>query len=446
MSAMYNGLRKYTVTLVAAGLYFFSQVACAVLFEPGIGLGLEYTDNATLTPEATVEDLITVGYVGARLSENEGSLKYDVSAAFNKQNYVRDTYEDQRYFNLGARADWEMIRERFNWFLSNRYSQVPVVSTGSNTPDNIQDSNAFTFGADIQVPISARQSFSLVPMFSQYYYEVLLTDNKQYSLAANWNYQMFRLTNVGLSLSTRTINYTETDLSGRSIEDTTFTTLGFTFNGQRSHSSFAGSLGSTNVSRENGDETTGFSGFLNWVADLSSRSTFNALISTDLTDTSTVSSALAEDPTIGNPSDVQITADVVRTKLISLAYLREDGSLNSSISANYNELDYSESPLDRFNRGLRAELNYPITQLLSGGTYVDYRYTKQFFSGRIDEDYLIGGNLNYRFTRKLNSVFDVKYRRRESNNDTFNYKEFSVFASLVYGFGNVQRPTRAGGY
>ena len=443
---MYNGLRKYTVTLVAAGLYFFSQAACAVLFEPGIGVGLEYTDNATLSPDATVEDLITVGYVGARLSENEGPFKYDASAAFNKQNYVRDTYEDQRYFNLGARADWEMIQERFNWFLSDRYSQRPINTLDSNTPDNIQDSNVFNFGANIRFPVSARQSFSLTPIFSQYYYEVQSTDNKQYSLAANWNYQMFRLTNVGLSLSTRKINYTETNLLGQSIDDTTFTTLGFTFNVQRMRSSFVGSLGSTNVSRENGDETTGFSGFLNWVADISSRSRFNALISTDLTDTSTALSASVEDPTIGNPNDVQITSDVVRNSIASLAYLREDGSLQSNITANYQELTYSESPLDRINRGLRAQLNYPVTQSLYGGAYANYGYTSQFYSGRIDENYTIGGNLNYNFTRKLHGLFDVKYRTRESNNDTFNYKEFSVFASLVYGFGNVQRPTRVGGY
>jgi hypothetical protein len=443
---MYNGPRKYTVTLVAVGLYFFSQVACAVLFEPGIGLGLEYTDNATLSPNAAVEDLITVGYVGARLSESEGSLKYDASAALNKQNYVRDSYEDQRYFNLGASADWEMIRDRFNWFLSDRYSQRPVNSLDANTPDNIQDSNVFNFGANIRLPASARQSFSLTPAFSQYYYEVQPTNNKQYSLAANWNYQMFRLTNVGLSFSTRKIDYTETNFLGQSIEDTTFTSLGFTFDIQRAHSNFSGSLGSTNVSRENGDETSGFSGFLNWAADLSSRSKLNALLSTGLTDTSRASSASVEDPTIGNPNDVQITTDVVRNSIGSLAYLRVDGILKSSISANYRELDYSDSPLDRIIRGFRAQLNYPITQLLYGGAYVNYNRTKQLDTARLDEYYTVGGNLNYRFSRKLRGLFDLKYRTKESTAPAQNYNEFSVFASLVYGFGNVQRPTRTGGY
>ena len=96
---------------------------------------------------------------------------------------------------------------------------------------------------------------------------------------------------------------------------------------------------------------------------------------------------------------MQITADVVRNSIVSLAYLRQDGSLKSRISVNYRELDYSESPLDRIIRNFRLQLNYPITQLLSGGTYVDYGYTSQYFSGRIDENYAIGSNLNYRFTR-----------------------------------------------
>ncbi len=141
------GRRKNTVTLVVAGLCFFSQAVFAVLFEPGVGVGLEYTDNATLVNENQVNDLITAGYVGARVSENEGALTYNATASFNNHSYTQDTYPDQRYFNLGASADWAMIKDRFNWFLRNSFNQRTVIALNSNTPDNLQDSNIFSFGA-----------------------------------------------------------------------------------------------------------------------------------------------------------------------------------------------------------------------------------------------------------------------------------------------------------
>jgi len=359
-----------------------------------------------------------------------------------KQYYIKDTFEDRRYFNLGARADWEMIKDRFNWFLSDRYTQIPVSTINSNTPNNIQDSNVFTLGASVRFPISVRQSFSLVPTFSQYYFEQRPTDSDQYSLAATWNYQMFRLTSVGLSYSVRNIKYTETNSFGRSIDDTVFTSMGFTFNGQRLRSGFSGSLGATNVERENGDATTGFSGFLSWYIDVSSRSKFEALASTNLTDTGSV--ALSAEG--GGDGDVQVTTDVIRNGVFSMTYTRDDELLRTRLSARYRKLEYSESPRDRVVNYFSADMNYPITQLMSSGVYANYYRTDQLDTNRLDNNYIVGGNVSYRFSRKLRGLFDLKYRTKESTTLSQNYDEFGVFASLVYGFGNVRRPSRSGGY
>ena len=431
--------RTCLIYIVIAEFLICSKVFADVVIEPGVGIGAEYTDNAGLTRDDRVNDTITMGYVGARISESEGALGYEAAASFNNQHYTQDTFSDQRYFNLIARADWEMIQDRFNWFLSDSYSQLPVFSIESNTPDNIQDSNVFNFGADILFPVSERQGFSFVPMFSQYYYEVLFTDNKQYSLAAIWDYKMSRLTTVGLSLSARKINYTEIDLFGRSIEDTVFTSLGFTFNGQRIRSTFTGSLGATNVERENGAETTGFSGFLNWLTDLSSRSKFETLVSSELTDSSSVAAS-----EVGN--DVQITADVIRNSIINLAYLREDESLRTRISARYQKLSYSESPFDSVIRNFDLEFSYPVTQLLSSGAYVNFNSEERLDTNRLDDRFTVGGNLRYNFSRKIHGLLDLKYREKESTLYSQNYDEFSVFASIVYGFGEVLRPTRVGGF
>jgi len=235
MRAMQFAQRTIYRSIVFAGLLFSPIAGLTFEFQPGVGVGLEYTDNARLSPDETVEDLIAASYVGARVVENDGSLKYDVNAGLNKNNYTKGTFENQRYLNLGARADWDMIKDSFSWFLSDTYSQLPVRSINANNPSNTQDSNVFTFGADTLIRISARQNLSFTPMYSQYYYEVLTTDNNQYSLAVNWNYQMFRLTNVGLNLSARKIDYTEKNIFGQSISATTFTVLGFAFNRVSGH-------------------------------------------------------------------------------------------------------------------------------------------------------------------------------------------------------------------
>ena len=432
------GRRRLFLCLLSAGICFTSEHSFAVQFDPGVGLGVELTDNARLTEEDEVDDLITSTYVGARVSENDGSVQYDAVATFNKYSYTKDSFGDQRYFNLAASADWAMVKDRFNWILRDNFSQRSIVTTNTNTPDNLQNTNIFTFGANINLPVTARQRFGITPMFSQYYYESQPTDNKQFSLATNWNYQMFRLTNVGLNLSVRNIDYFE-----KTIDDTKFTNAALVVSGQRQHSVFTINLGSTNVKRGEGEGSTGFSGFLNWTADLSSRSKFKTDISTELTDTSSVSTTAAEP---GNGNDIQVTADVIRNSVTSLAYIREDAQLNSRIWMRYNKVTYSDSPLDRIIRAFGLNVNRPVNGRLSSGLYVNYNQSEQLDSGRLDKRYTVGGNLKYNFSRKLHGLLDLKYRKKNSNFPGQRFNESSVFVTLVYGFGEAGRPTRSGGF
>jgi len=441
------GRQKYLAVIVVAGAYFFSQSAFAVLFEPGVGVGAEYTDNASLASENPPEDLITLAYVGVRMSEDEGALTYDATASFNNQNYTKDTFVNQRNFNLNGNADWAMVKERVNWFLSNYYSQRTINTSNSNTPNNLQDTNAFTFGANIRPLVTARQSISLLPLFVQYYYEELPTDNKQYSLAANWAYNMSRLTSVGLNFSAKRIDYTENDLLGRPIVGTTFTNMAIIFNGQRLRSVFAINLGATKVKRDNNQETTGFTGYFNWLVNLSSRSMFESRFSTDVTDTSSAAFSRTDGtPGSGGANDVQIVADVLRDSNILFAYIRKDVFLNTRIWVQYNDQNYSNDLLDRTIRTYGIEASRPITQLLSSGVYANYNRTRNLNPTRLDESYTVGGNLRYHFSRKLNGLLDLKYRTKDSTVTGQSFEEFSVFATLTYGFGNVRRPSSTGGF
>ncbi len=447
---MLSGQQKIFFRSVFVSLCAVSNLAYALTLEPGIGIGAEYTDNAKLTPEdlasSQTSDVIATGYVGALLQENEGSLQYNVNASLVNNVYTDDSYDDQRYFNLGASANWEMINRRLNWFLRDSFNQRTIQELTSNTPDNLQDSNTFTFGANIDFPVSKVQNFSLVPQYTRNYFEEQTTDNQQLSLAASWNYQAFRLTKVGLNLSTRNVDYTETNALGQSIPGTDFTTASVIFNTKLRRSNFIVNLGSTTVKREDSSlDNSGFTGSASWIADLTKTSKLNTSFSTELTDTSSVAFS-ADSPENSSVDDLEVTTDVVRNSLFHLTYIRDDPAVNSRYWVESRKVKYSGDPLTRETQAVGLNFSRPLTRLLSGALYLKHNRTKQLETLRTDKRYTVGVNLKYRMARKVNAVFDITYRRKASDSVLDNYDETSAFASIVYGFGSVPNPTRAGGF
>jgi hypothetical protein len=423
------------------GLCLGSQSVMGLEIQPGIGVGATYTDNARLEPEDKVSDTIATTYVGANMKEQDGSLLYDLTASLRKENYLQDTYSDQRYLNLIGKAEWEAMRDRMNVYARDNFFQSPLRSEDADTPTNRQDTNEFVLGFDLTYPITGLQTFTLTPEYRQYYYEILTTDNRQYSLAADWHYQMFRTTGIGTRLTARKVLYDDPVIS-----DVTFTTLAFILSGQRVHSKYTLNLGTTNVKRDestslagdtSSNETAGFSGSANWSETLSSRSTLEALVSTNLTDTSTVSGSYVP----GDPFDVQLSTDVIRNTVGKLSYLRDDEQLHSRIWVEYRKIRYSDNTdLNRLIHTFGAQLSFPVTQLVSSGVFVNFSDVNQTEIARDDKRFEVGVNVKATFTTRLHGVANVGYRTKESTTSTQNYDELRVFASLIYGFGSIPKP------
>lgn len=437
MQNIYLKQAHLLLCLALAALAFSSNTAAALEIQPGAGIGLEYTDNARLTPDNTVDDIIVTTYASVGIADNKGPLTYQASTSLDHETYIKDSFNDRYNFNLNAIANWVMIQNRVNWMVSDHYTQATVIALGADTPRNREDRNVFNLAATITPNVGNRHHLSIVPSFSQYYYEKQRTDNKQYSLTTDWLYQATRLTDVGLRFGTRKINYTETSLLGHSIEDVSFSNASIVFNGVRMRSTFGARLGTTYVKRDNGQKTAGFTGHLNWLGDISSRSKFSALISTDLTDTSTIGVRIPGDFDAISGDDVQITTDVVRNSLINLAYFRKDASLDTRLSVRYHKVAYSDNPLDRIIRDFGVLLAYPVTQRLTSSVHANYNRSKQLDTGQLDKTYIVGGNLNYNFSRKLRGLLSLIYQTKDSAFAPRNYDEFSVFISLNYGFGGI---------
>ena len=426
---------KHLLYTLSIGFCLNSQTSIALEFHPGVGISARYTDNAELASEDAISDIITTASVRATLVEDEGPLVYDTSVSLSKVRYLNDTFETKRYFGMGVSANWELLRDRLDLYLTDRFSQRSINSLDADTPDNRQDSNAFILGANIKLPVNASQAFSLTPEYSQYYYENANTNNKQYSLVARYDYKIYRHTNVGLNLGTRKIEYFD-----RAIADTMFTNFGFIITGQRAHSNYFINLGATNVKKEttedaggskDSSEGAGFSGSVKWQLDLSSRSAIDALVLTELTDTSRVTTIASP----GNPNDVQLATDVIRNSVVGLTYTREDEQLHTSIWAEYRKLKYRQST--DFNSLIQAVgvvIDFPVTQLVSSGIFVSFDDTNREEIFRVDKRFNVGVKINVIYTNNLNGSFNVNYRTKESTDSLANYDEFGVSASLDYNF------------
>jgi len=433
-----NGATKLTVL---TGLLFSAFGVHALEFKPGAGVGLEYSDNASLRPDNEEDDWIAIGYVGASIAESTGPVRANATTSLTYQNYQDSTFGDKYYFDLGADARWDAIRDRLQVELRDYYTQRYVDSLNADTPSNVQDTNVFTFRPNATFPISARNSLLISPSYSNYYYEESDADNQQYGLNASWLYSMYSNLNVSLNGGVRQIKYDDED----SNPDYIIRDIHLGLAGQRARSTYSVNVGATHIDRDRFENQNGFTGNINWLLELTGRSSIRAYVATELRDAGSGLLNSEIDPGTGDFSNEQISSDVVQNDIIRVGYNRKGSTLDARLWGELRDADYKETPDDREVKEVGADLTYHLSALTTAGAYGSYNNSKETDAGRRDKTYDIGADIGYRLSRNLRTVFDLRYRDRSSNLDSQEYSELSAFASLVYGYGDVSRASGGGG-
>jgi len=417
-------------------LLALSPLASALEFEPFVGAGVRFTDNAKLTENNEDSDQILTGSVGANITENNGPVRANANTSLSYENYLDNTYGDKYWFNLGATAGWEMIRDRVDWGVRDYFTQRQINNLDSDTPSNTQNTNAFSFGPNITLPISARQTITVQPLFSDFYYEDSNTDNQQYGVTANWLYRLRQDMKAGINGGATTVRYDNSDKN----PDYSIYNLRGVVSGTRPRSEYRMEVGGTNISRDNADDQNGFSANLDWLYNITGHSSVRAYAATDLTDSSQQLLNSQIDPGTGDYSNVQTSGDVLRNKIFRMGYIRKDSTLNSNIWTEFRNLDYKESPDDRKVKEIGARLDYQVTAVVSTGIYGKYNNTKQTDINRDDKRYETGVTASYRLSRKLSTRLNLQYRKKDSSSNNDGYTEYSAFLGLVYGLGSIPTP------
>lgn len=432
----------FWLTLIAGSLSLSSN-AMALELRPAVGASLEYTNNAGLTPDNEDDDWITRGYVGGSLSEKTGPLKADATTSLTYEHYINNTFGNKYYFDLAANSTWEMIRNRLNWQVRDYYTQTPVDSFNADTPANTQNTNVFSIGPQIQLPVTGRQTISVNPLFQDYYYGDDDIDNRQYGLNANWLYRLYPHVNTGVEGRVTRVKYDNDD----KYPEYTISTFNGVISGERVYTqsqetlfNYTLKLGGTTIRRDRSEDESGPVGSLTWLYRLTGHSAVRLFTASELTDTSSSYYDSQVNPQNGDFSNIQSSGDVLRENTVRLSYERQGSRLTANVGIEYRDLDYKVAPDDRKVKAIGSGLNYRVLPMVTTGVYGSFNQTKGTNDNRRDDRYILGGNLSYRLSRKLSTVFNLQYQNKDSTEAIEKYSEFRAFVSLVYGYGSQALP------
>lgn len=395
----------------------------------GLDLGVRHTDNATLANSNEISDDIVTTQVSGSIAENNGPLTGSATASLEHMNWLDNTFGNQDYLDLASSARWEQIRNRLSWGIHDYYSQSEVDNLAVNTPDNIQNVNAFGVSANASFPVADRQQLQLSPAFEDYRYDDTNDDNQQTSLGATWVYQ-FRPT-IGFSLNGSLVRVEYDTQPGFDYDSKS---LNVGTSGSTARSVFSGSLGTTSVERDTLSDESGLSYSLNLKYTLSGRSSLVTHLSSDLTDSSSVYLGSFIDPSTGTISNIQTSGDVVRNKILRVSYDRTGSVIHTTLWTEQRELDYQSTPDDRDVHEYGLGFGYQVSQQISTSLTGSYRKTSETSNAVDLKDTTLGAGVSYHLSRKTNLNLDLSHQSRDSDVATDEYDEFSVFAGVGYAF------------
>ncbi len=397
-----------------------------------VNLDLEYTDNAALTNTGEVDDVIARTRLTGTISEDSGPVTGNATAEIRRLDYLDKTFADETYLDLDLGATWIQVRNRLVWNAQDHYKQTLLNNLNAATPSNIEDTNAFRLSADATFPLANQYTLTVTPSFTDYYYETSGNDNRQLALAADLAYQLDPTISLSLNGSFTDLDFKNDILNS----DSERTGLNIAVAVTRARSRYNASIGATRVENDQGAETDGVTGSLDWEHDITGRSTIVLHASSAITDPSSIFISSSINPNTGSFSNVQNSGDTVRDNVIRVTYNRQGSVVNSSVWTELRDLDYETAMLDREVQEVSGNLSYAITSIITGTVIASYIRIKDLAALSTDKTYFIEGKLAYSLSRKLNASVGLRGQSRDSSGvASREYDALGIFANIGYLLG-----------
>lgn len=406
--------------------------AVALRLDYGTSATMSYSDNINQASENKQEEWVGSGNIGVTVDQESGPIIIDANAFLRYEDFVNDTFSDRFLFSLNNQAEWRITPERFSWTLEDYYTQVSVDAVDPATPDNTQNTNAFSTGPNLVLRLSPRNKLEAGLRYEDIYFEDSDADNIRYSVFASWLLTLTSTREFSVNLSGEKVDFDDEELN----DNFTREDYSFAFATRYPRYAFRVELGGTHI-QSNSDSTTGYLANAAYTWNLTSLSTVAISVGSQLTDTSR---NLLQENAIPIQDDLQteqVSSDVFREEEVTVAFTKEGDPLRGELDATWIDRDYKRAPLDRVIERVAGNIEYNLTATLVGKIFGDYVRTREITTRRLNNDHSIGAGLIYLIRRNLRLEMIAQYYSRNSNVADGSFHEISGLLGIVYGMDSI---------
>lgn len=423
-----------------------SGSAVQLLYAGEFSYNLEYTgtrsDNITRVPINERKETVHSLLAGFAYVEDTRDLVARVLAQAEYRDYLKDVYDDETVFNLNSSLVWTISPQRFQWTLEDSHRQDLVDSTVVDTPSNRTNINVLSTGPDVYLRFAPLHVLALGARVGNVYTGSANLDNNRFNGSAGWLYQSSSVTTYSINYEILDVKYKDSTLNDDFRRQDVFFRTQF----RPSRSQYELDLGTTEISRDRGNDLSDTLAKFSWLRQLTPESTFGVSAKREFSDTATdiltASTALTSGQITAPPtlSRSVLTSDVYYAKRTEMFYTYRGNQVGVQFQAGRHNLDFELTNQDREENGGRLRIEYFYSGATTLSLFTEYTSTEYLNFVQRDRDNNSGVHLEYRLNRAISLGVEGRRNERSSSVATNNYVENQALFSVMYRSGSLFTP------
>ena len=409
-------------------------LACSQVKAADVSFGLDFIlakhDNVNLDLISAGDEWVNTitGTIG--VIENSSNLIADVNASVSVLNYKNDPSQDTTELNLALNTLWIVNPNRFEWLVSDVYTQTLINPLLSDSQSNREDINIFTTGPNYYLRLNSQHNINFDARFENIYYSSTNGDSDRISTALGWEYRVNSTLTNSLIAEFATLDYKDNTLNDYGRNDL-FVRVAY----QRGRNRFIAEAGVTKLEFESQDDFSE----PRYLLSIQNQRTVNSDIflefSHRISDEATEIIDDALDPLADSATPTSVGTDIFLEDNINIRYNKTTNRFGffaeiEGVKRNYATQDQLD--IHSFQVSIQPTINFSQTASLNlEAMQLTTLYDNSILDREdVDTTYIL--SYNNSFSRNLRWSLSVETEQRKSTVPLFDYEDNRILATLSY--------------